>query len=170
MNKYDSERQITKQFINESFFDKFKKKPSTSSGDEGAYTRELNRAGKIAKKTAKSAAVGTFLPVDAVEGGLDAADAYLKSQKYLSIKKSMTDLQYQDVRQLLKLMDNLQKLMKPSKLKEIYDADKSENKTEFAVNLVNQALDRVHIQGNQYFLSSPQTGFQTVHNLKRPGK
>lgn len=160
MDKYKSERQITKEFLSESFLDRILGKPEAPSGDEGVHTRELKKSGKTVAGSAASAAVGSFFPIDLVASAASAASSYLKSEAYKSIKENMKPLEYKDVSEILKLMYNLQRLMEPSELKRIYDEDKSENKANFAVNLVNEALQRVHIQGNQYTLSSPQTGYQ----------
>ena len=54
----------------------------------------------------------------------------------------MSPLEYKDVSEILKLMYNLQRLMEPSELKRIYDEDKSEDKSKFAVNLVNELRGR----------------------------
>ena len=63
-----------------------------------------------------------------------AASTYLKSEAYKSLKQDMTPLEYKDVSEILKLMYNLQRLMEPSELKRIYDEDKSEDKSKFAIN------------------------------------
>lgn len=160
MDKYKSERQITKEFLNESFLDRIFGKPEAPSGDEGIHTRELKKSGKTVAGSAASAAAGTFFPIDLVAAALAAGSSYLKSEAYKKIKDEMSTPEYKDVSEILKLMYNLQRLMQPSELKRIYDEDKTEDKSKFAINLVNEALQRVHIQGNQYALGSPQTGFQ----------
>ncbi len=43
MDRYKSERQITKEFLNESFLDRILGKPEAPSGDEGIHTRELKK-------------------------------------------------------------------------------------------------------------------------------
>lgn len=160
MDKYKSERQITKEFLNESFLDRILGKPEAPSGDEGVHTKELKKSGGTVASGAASAAAGAFFPIDLVASAASAASSYLKSRAYKTIKDEMKPAEYRDVSEILKLMYNLQRLMEPSELKRIYDEDTSENKSNFAVNLVNEALQRVHIQGNQYALGSPQTGYQ----------
>ena len=160
MDKYKSERQITKEFLNESFLDRILGKSKAPLGDEGIHTRELKRSAKTVAGAATSAAASAFFPIDLVANAASAASSYLKSEAYKDIKDKMSTPEYKDVSEILKLMYNLQRLMEPSELKRIYDKDNSEDKSKFAVNLVNEALQRVHIQGNQYTLSAPQTGYQ----------
>lgn len=148
------ERQIAKEFLGKIFG-----KSKVTSGDEGPYTKELRKSGQSVAGAAASAAEA-FFPIDLVASAANATSSYLKSKAYKKIKDEMTTPEYKDVSEILKLMYNLQRLMEPSELKRIYDEDKSEDKSKFAINLVNEALQRVHIQGNQYTLSAPQTGYQ----------
>ena len=150
------ERQITKEFLNESL-------DLNESNQDGAYTTQLKKTGKGLVGSIASA----LLPgSDVVSGVSSALQNLFKSDKYKELKDNMDPKHYSDLSEVLKLIDNLQKYIEPDIVNQLY----AEDKENFAVNLVNKALERVHIKGNQYKLSSPQEGFQTIHNLKRPGK
>ena len=150
MDKYKSERQITKEFLNESFLDKML---GRETSQPGIHTTTLKRAGKSA------AASVSPVNMDYVE----TASALLDSTKYKKLKDEMGGERshaYRDVTEILKLIYNLQRLVKPEELARLYREDTSPSKENFAVNLVNEALERVHIQGNRYMLGSPQKGYQ----------
>ena len=121
------ERQITKEFLKESL-------DLNESNQDGAYTTQLKRTGKgLAGSIASALLPGT----DVVSGVSSALKNLFKSDKYKDLKDNMDPKHYDDLTEVLKLIDNLQRLIEPDELNKLYAADK-EN---FAVNLVNKALE-----------------------------
>lgn len=147
MNKYDLERKITKEFINE------------ASDREGSYTRSLKRAA--------GSAVQAFLPSygplgkDAADAAIEASHAY----DYSRVKRSMSEHEYEDVRSLEGFVSYLQDLMKPDSMKKFH----TEYGEDFAIAMINEALESNRFKGNTYHLSYRGEGSLT-RVMKRPGK
>tara|TARA_B100001287_G_C22599824_1_gene489844 strand:- start:54 stop:509 length:456 start_codon:yes stop_codon:yes gene_type:complete len=118
------ERQILKEFLNESF------------RDQGPATQYL-------QKTVKSAA-GAFSPVNLDFVGV-LANAF-NAKKWSDIKKEMGDgdnqQAYEHTAQLLTFFNNLAKLMEPDTLMLFYKDDPHN----FTLNILNKALAENEIQ------------------------
>ena len=147
MNKYDLERKITKEFINE------------ASDREGSYTRSLKRAA--------GSAVQAFLPSygplgkDAADAAIEAGNAY----DYSRVKRSMSENEYEDVKSLEGFVSYLQELMKPDGMRKFH----RDHGEDFAIAMINEALENNRFKGDTYQLAHRGQGSLT-RIMKRPGK
>ena len=138
MNKYDLERQITKEFINE------------ASDREGSYTRSLKRVRDKAVKSALNVVLPPAVSVgkDVAELSSEAGDTYDYSQIKHKMNEKDTNI-YKDVRSLEGLVDTLQGLMRP----EIMNNYFKEYGEDFAIAIINEALMRNRFKGDTYQLT-----------------
>ena len=154
MNKYDLERQITKEFINE------------ASDREGSYTRSLKRLGNKAVRSALNVALPPAVSVgkDVAELSSDAGDTY----DYSRIKRKMNEKDtniYKDVRSLEGLVGSLQELMRPETMNSYFE----QYGEDFAIAIINEALMSNRFKGDTYQLSYRGAGSLT-RVMKQPGR
>jgi len=148
------ERQITKKFLNESL-------DLNENNQDGIYTTQLKRTGKgVAGSIASALIPGS----DAVVSITNFFKNLFSSSSYKDIRKNMSPVHYNDLKHVSNLINNLQEGIKPNNLEILY----TEDKENFAFNLVNKALEDVLISGKRYQLSGGSEGHAGGEN-KRPG-
>jgi len=154
MNKYDLERQITKEFINE------------ASDREGSYTRSLKRLGNKAVKSALNLALPPSVSIgkDVAELSSEAGDTYDYSRIKREMNKKDTNI-YKDVRSLEGLVGSLQELMKPETMNKYFE----EYGEDFAIAMINEALTRNLFKGDTYQLTYRAQGHMT-RVMQQPGR
>lgn len=139
------ERQISKEFLHESF------------RGQGPATQYL-------QKTVKSAA-GAFSPVNLDFVGV-LANAF-NAKKWNDIKKEMdsgnNEQAYEHTAQLLTFFNNLAKLMEPDMLMAFYKKDQHN----FTLNIINAALEENEIQDLNHKLVISNLGPKTMELPKR---
>tara|TARA_B100000945_G_C19969974_1_gene407108 strand:- start:88 stop:543 length:456 start_codon:yes stop_codon:yes gene_type:complete len=142
MNKYDLERKITKEFINE------------ASDREGSYTRSLKRAASSAAK----AFIPSYGPLglDAADAAREAGDAYDYSRVKGKMNKEDKRI-YEDVKSLEGLVSSLQELMRPESMDKYFE----EHGENFAIAIINEALENNRLKGDTYELSYRGQGSMT---------
>ncbi len=135
------ERQISKEFLNETF------------RGQGPATQYLQR-------TAKSAA-GALSPVN-LDFVKVLADAF-NAKKWSDIKSEMdtsnNQQAYEHTTQLLAFFNNLAKLMEPDTLMSFYKKDQHN----FTLNIINAALEANEIQDLNHKLTVHNTGPRTMN-------
>ena len=148
------ERQITKEFLNESL-------DLNENNQDGVYTTQLKRTGKGVVGSIASALIPGS---DTVVSITDFFKNLFSSGGYKGIREVMSPVHYNDLKHVSNLINNLQEGIKPENLKNFYKNDPDN----FAFNLVNKALEDVLISGKRYQLSGGSEGHAGGEN-KRPG-
>lgn len=154
MNKYDLERQITKEFINE------------ASDREGSYTRSLKRVRDKAVKSALNVVLPPAVSVgkDVAELSSEAGDTYDYSQIKDKMNEKDTNI-YKDVRSLEGLVSFLQELMRPETMNNYFE----QYGEDFAIAMINEALTRNLFKGDTYQLTHRAQGHMT-RVMQIPGR
>ena len=138
------ERQITKEFLNESL-------DLNENNQDGVYTTQLKRTGKgVAGSIASALIPGS----DTVVSITNFFKNLFSSGGYKGIRDNMSPTHYNDLKHVSNLISKLQQGIEPNNLEILYKEDK-EN---FAFNLVNQALKGVLISGSEYQLQNGVAG------------